>query len=316
MQPLALRSSIVLLCALMLTGCVHGRATEAKSFWAQRNREAAILAAHPTPGNLAAAALLAEYDNRDSRQSLALIEQAETLAPQSPELLWLHLALCIRLKCNAEAQITAHLQSIDVANGFVWLPELERAQSAGPEAVTAAIVRIGASPSMTFYWNQLEVMMVDALAVADPSKDLATRGMVAIGMLAAQAIPPLQTMSKACRPEQLDLPGRRPACEALVIRMEQSSSVLTQSLALSLEDRWWPAGSPRGEMVRAKRRRLDYLMTTSSRIRFWHKNTDMAVRIDAARHTDREEDVELALVKSFGLPLEPPKNWKDAFHPL
>jgi len=168
---------------------------------------------------------------------------------------------------------------------------------------------------MTLYWNQLEVMMVDALAVASPSQSLATRGTEAIGVLAAQAIPPLQPMSKACRLEQLSLPGRRAACEALVARMEQSSTVLTQSLAISMQERWWPAGSPQREVLRAKRRRLDYLMTMSSRIRWWRMNRDMAVRIDAARKTDREEDVELAMIKSFGLPPEPPMDWKDTLHP-
>jgi hypothetical protein len=167
---------------------------------------------------------------------------------------------------------------------------------------------------MTIYWNQLEVMMVDALAVANPSQSLATRGTVAIGVLAAQAIPALQPMSKACRLEQLNLPGRRAACEALVARMEQSSTVLTQSLAISMQERWWPAGGPQREVVRAKRRRLDYLMTVSSRIRWWRMNRDMAVRIDAARKTDREEDVELAMIKAFGLPPEPPTDWKDTLH--
>lgn len=164
-------------------------------------------------------------------------------------------------------------------------------------------------------WNQLEVMMVDALAVANPSQSLATRGSVAIGVLAAQAIPPLQPMSKACRLEQLNLPGRRAACEALVARMEQSSTVLTQGLALSIQERWWPAGSPERDVLRAKRRRLDYLLTMSGRIRWWRMNRDMAVRIDAARKTDREEDVELAMIKSFGLPPEPPMDWKDTLHP-
>jgi hypothetical protein len=51
-----------------------------------------------------------------------------------------------------------------------------------------------------------------------------------------------------------------------VARMEQSSTVLTHSLALSLQERWWPAGGPQREVVRAKRRRLDYLMTMSSRL--------------------------------------------------
>ena len=317
MQLRGLRSSIALLGTLALTGWVHASeaGTDSLSFRAERNREVGILVAQATPDNLAAAALLVEPDELNARQPLDFIERAQMLAPQRPDLVWLHLAICERLKCDAKAQIVARIQALDPDNGFAWAADLERAQSSGSDAVTAAIARIGACPRMTFYWNQLEVMLVDALAVANPSQNLATRGIAAIGMLAAQAISPLQPMSKACRLESLDLPGRRAACEAMVARMEQSSAVLTQSLALSLQKRWWPAGSPESEIVRAKRRRLDYLMAMSSRIRWWHQNRDMAIRIDTARRTDREEDVELAVVKSLGLPPEPPVQWKDPLYP-
>ena len=313
-----LPSSTSLLCALALTECAYakGDGTDADVFRAERTRQVEVLVARPTPTNLAAAALLAWPGDLNGGRPLELIAQAEALAPQRAELAWVHLAICERLKCEAKEQIEVHLQEIDADNGFVWAADLEHAQSSGSAvAVTAAIARIAASPRMTFYWNQLEVMMVDALAVASPSQSLARRGTEAIGVLAAQAIPPLQPMSKACRLEQLSLPGRRAACEALVVRMEQSSAVLTQSLAISMQERWWAAGSPQREVLRAKRRRLDYLMTMSSRIRWWRMNRDMAVRIDAARKTDREEDVELAMIKSFGLPPEPPVDWKDTLHP-
>jgi len=137
----------------------------------------------------------------------------------------------------------------------------------------------------------------------------------AIGVLAAQAIPPMQPISKACRLDQLDLPDRRAACEAMVARMEQSDTVIAQGLALSMQERWWPAESSQYDVVRAKRRRLDYLMAASSRIQWWRIERDMAVRIEAARRTEREEDVELAIVQSFGLPAEPPTDWKDNLHP-
>jgi hypothetical protein len=317
MQLGKLPSTISLICMLALAGCAHARAdgTDVGAFRAERAREVEVLVAQSTPTNLAAAALLAAPGDLISRQPLELITQAEALAPQRPELAWVHLAICERLKCETKEQIVAHLQEIDPDNGFVWAADLEHAQSSGSAvAVTAAIVRIGAGPRMTFYWNQLEVMMVDALAVANPSQSLAARGTVAIGVLAGQAIPALQPISKACRLEQLSLPGRRAACEALVAHMEQSSTVLTQGLAISMQERWWAAGSPQREIVSAKRRRLDYLMTMSSRIRWWRMNRDMAVRIEAARKTDREEDVELAIIKSLGLPPEPPMDWKDTLH--
>jgi hypothetical protein len=259
--------------------------------------------------------MLLAPDDSNAQQPLDLIERAQKLAPQRPELVWVHLAICERLKCEARAQIAAHLQALDPDNGFAWVPDLERLPLSGSDAVTAVIARVGAARRMTIYWNLREVMMVDALAVASPSQDLATRGIYAIGILAAEPIPPLQAISRACRLEQLDLPGRRAACEAMAARMEQSDTVFTQSLALSLQERWWPVGSPQHDVLRAKRRRLDYLMMMSSRIRSRRMNHDMAVRIEAARSTDREVDVERAVIKSLGLPPEPPADWKDPVHP-
>jgi hypothetical protein len=274
--------------------------------------------AQPTPDHLATAAILAVPFGGEAKTELAmeLIERAEALAPQRPELVWVQLALCEQLQCDASMRIEDHLKEVDPQNGFVWAPELERAQASGSEAaVTDAILRIGNSSRMTLYWNELEVMLVDGLTAAEPSESLESRGVEAIGILSAQAIPPLQPMSKACRLEQFDLPGRRTACEAMLQRMEQSSTVLTQGFALSVQERWWPAGTPQHEALRKKRRRLDYLMMMASRIRWGRMNRDMAVRIDAARRTEREEDVELALVRSFGLPTDPPADWKDTFNP-
>lgn len=318
MRSVKLRSSIALLCMLALAGCTDARRSgaDAQSFRAEQNREAGVLIAHATPSDLAAAALLLAPGDSNAQQPLDLIARAQTLAPQRPELVWVHLAICERLKCEARAQIVAHLQALDPDNGLAWAPGLERVPPSDSDAVTAVIARIGAARRMTIYWNQLEVMMVDALAVANPSQDLATRGVYAIGILAAETIPPLQPIARACQLDQLGLPGRRAACEAMVARMEQSDTVLTQSLALSLQERWWPGGSPQRDVLRAKRRRLDYLLTMSSRIpRPWRFNHEMTVRIEAARSTDREEDVERAVVKSLGLPPEPPVDWKDPMHP-
>lgn len=312
-----LRRAIALLCMLTLAGCAYaGRSgADAQAFRAERNREAGALIAQATPGDLAAAALLLAPVDSTARQPLDLIERAETLAPRRPELVWVHLAICDRFKCEARAQIAAHLQALDPGNGFAWAPDLESLPPSASNAVTAVIARIGAAPRMTVYWNQLEVMMVDALAVASPSRDLATRGIYAIGTLAAEPIPQLQAIARACRLEQLDLPGRRAACEATVAHMEQSDTMLTQSLALSMQERWWPAGSPQRDVLRAKRRQLDYLVTMSSRIRWLRMNHDMAVRIEAARNTAREEDVDRAIVNSQGRPLEPPVGWQDPVHP-
>jgi hypothetical protein len=312
-----MRWSAALLCLVVIGGCADaGRgAADVRSYRAERNREAEVLIARVTPNDLAAAALLLGPDDPDKRQPLDLIVRAQTLAPTRPELVWIHLTICERLRCKARAQIAARLQALDPDNGFAWALDLDGLPPSDSDAITAVIARMGASRKMTTYWNQLQVMMVDALAVAQPSESLATRGFGAIGIVAAESMPPLQAVVRACGPKELDLAGRRDACEAVVARMEQSDTMLTQSLALSMQVRWWPPDSTQRDVLRAKRRQLDYLLTMSSRIRWWRLNHDMAVRIEAARSTAREEDVARAVVKSFGLPLQAPEDWRDPRYP-
>jgi hypothetical protein len=311
-----MRRLAALLCLIAVAGCAAPRdGADAQSLRAERNRQADVLIARATPSDLAAAALLLWPDDPNTRQPLDLIERAEALAPSRPELVWVHLTICERMKCEARAQIASRLQALDPDNGFAWALDLDSLPSSDSDAVTAVIARMGASRKMTTYWNQLQVTMVDALEVAWPSEDLATRGVGAIGVVAAESMPPLQAIVRACAPEQLELRGRRAACEAMTALMEHSDTVLTQGLALSVQERWWPADSPQHDVLVAKRRQLDYLMTMSSRLRWWRLNHDMAVRIDAARSTQREEDVERVVVRSFGLPLEPPVSWRDPLHP-
>ena len=287
---------------------------------AKSRREVMVLVAHPSPENLAAAAWLLKFTapakSVGVERSLELIERAEALAPERPELVWMHISICVMQACEKINQVEDHLKALDPNNGFVWLPDLVASTKAGSESgITEAIGRIGVGSKLTTYWNQLLVMMADALAVAEPTASLSERGFGAIGIAAAMPWYPLQLMSKACHVEQFIQPGRRAACEALMARMEQSDTILTQSFALSVQERWWPAGSQQLDVLKAKHRRLDYVMLTSSRLRLFRMNHDMALRIDAARKYAREEDVDLVLVKSFGLPEVPALDWKDTLHP-
>ncbi len=312
--------SVVLFGAFGLSGCTPTPATgtDLSHVRAERDRDVEVLVAQATPDSLATAAWLAQplAGEGTPGKSLELIERAETLAPHRPELVWLHRAICERVTCDTQPQIESKIRMLDPENGFVWAWELQRGrESFYAPMVTKALIRTGASAKMTAYTNQLEVMTVDAMGMARPSLNLTSRVVYGIGMIAAMPIPALLQISKACRLEQFDQPARRAACETLMARMEQSSAVILQSIALRIQERWWPVDSPQREVLNTKRRRLDYLMEVSSRMRWWRINRDMAVRIDAARRTEREEDVELAIVKSFGMSTEPPNDWKDSLHP-
>jgi hypothetical protein len=110
---------------------------------AERDRDVAVLVAQATP-----------------EKSLELIERAETLAPDRPELVWLHRAICERAMCDMQPQIESKIRTLDPGNGFVWAWELQRGrESFSAPMVTEALVRMGESSKMTDYMNQLEVMI-------------------------------------------------------------------------------------------------------------------------------------------------------------
>jgi hypothetical protein len=309
-----IRVGAIELCVLALGGCSHltSNVEDVASYKAKRRTEVEALVAQPSPSNLATAALLSYSPLGDvAADPLQFIQRAETMAPERPELVWIQLSICQRLNCGAAQSIENHLKELDPDNGFAWIPDLERSEQAATDnAVTEAITKIGASKKMKFYCNSLQVTIFDALTVAAPRDSLSTRAIEAIDILAAQTIPPLQPLTKPCRADQFSLPGRREACEVMATRMEHSDSVLTQSLALSMQERWWPVGSAQRDSLRIKRRQLDYEMQMSGQVR-WRMNRDMAIRIDAARKSEREEDVMLAVMKSYGIRLAAPPDWKD-----
>jgi hypothetical protein len=69
--------------------------------------------------------------------------------------------------------------------------------------------------------------------------------------------------------------------------MERSDTVLIQSLALSMQEHWWPVGSTEGVSLGIKRRQLHYEMQMSGQIR-WNMSRDIAILMYAARHSERE----------------------------
>ena len=89
--------------------------------------------------------------------------------------------------------------------------------------------------------------------------------------------------------------------------------VLMQGLGISIQQKWWPEGSPERERLHAQRRQFNYLLDESSRPRFFRMNRDWAVRLEAMRNFRSEADVERAMLIFYHEPLERPVNWKDPY---
>lgn len=300
-----------------LAGCA-GRMPSKQDMAAANAAEASALIQEGSPGALATASMLSRPFSQNTRAG-DLLARAIALAPDRPELIWLQLRECADTDCASEKQAANRLKAVDPGNGFAWLPDLTAAEDRHSEAdVTAAIAQIGASPYLRIYFNPLTVMAYDAFCAGSKSKtrtlfdqDDNTCLLNAVGLVVALVIPPFQGMGKACKAEQLKIPRRRQGCEALVVQLEKSDTVIAEVEALSLQRRWWPADSPQGKAVLAKRRQLDYLISASSRERPVHANRDARMRIQAARHFEREQDVARVMLARYHEPLDPPANWQD-----
>jgi hypothetical protein len=307
------------LCIMGLAACADqsGRFPDLDS---QTDADVAALAAKASAGSLATASLLTRRD-APALRSTDLIARSLVLAPDRPELIWIQWRECADRHCVDEAEIRTRLKTADPGNGLAWLQDLQDAwaRQSQPE-VTAVLVRMGTAPHMRIYWNPLTVMMVDALAAergASPHSgvgaDLSTRMIYSIGVLAALSIPPLQPLGKACRADQFEQPGRRDACAAMAARLQGADTALIQSFGLSIQQKWWPEGSPERAALQAEHQQLDYLIKASSLPRPLHMNRDAATRLAAARRSESETDVMRAMLAAFHKPIERPADWKDPY---
>lgn len=316
MSPLGKKLFRVVVCSLALGSCASASAATGPSrYMAGRGREIRALLAAPTSSSLATAAMLAT--SIPTRHALALkaAARAVALAPKAADLAWLQWMICNALRCRSAALLREHLAAVAPDNGFAREEDLLEAQAAGSQAsATVALRQIAGAGRMTTYWNPLQVMAVDALARALPSRDLPDRLLEATGLVGALTIPPLAPFARACNVRQLGLPGRRAACQAVMTRLEHADTVLAQRVALSVEATWWPAGSPPARAITARRRQSDYLLFLLTRMRGRSVRDDATLRLAAARRTASEQAVELTVLEAHHLPPTPPPDWKDPWN--
>jgi hypothetical protein len=310
----------------VLLAVSSGVRADLKHLRSDESTEIAYLIRRGTAESLATASLLAHLTqvSEDERspgkpappEPSQLIERAISMAPNRPELVWLQLRDCESRRCAEEAQIAARLKEIDSDNALAWLADLNAAQG-NPEEVTRAVERMGDARSPRVYWNQLVVMMFDALthhgragpptAITQHADD---RLLHVTGALAALDIPAFKPLAFACRRDELAATGRRPACEKAMARLEMSDAVVTQLVRLSVLEDWWPASTPQGAALRLERLQRRYLTVESNKVRKGRADNDAETRVDAMRHFATEEDVERAMLTTFHEPIERPADWR------
>jgi len=321
----------MLIAGFLITGV--GARSGASPAQSDEAREVDFLIQAGTPDSLAAASLLAHLvphpDDVDSGSGsdvaggggpdpTQLIERAVALAPGRPELLWLQLRDCERLRCQAAGQIAGRLKSLDPENGFAWSSELRLAPNLPPEEATHVLQRMGAAVGPRLYWNGLAAALFGAMTHHDraaPPTEITRaaddRLLRVTGLLAAVDVPAVAPLARDCRIDQFELPGRRAACVSVMARLAGSDSAIAQNMSLTVQESWWPAGSAERESLRRQREQQRYLTVASNRLRPGRADRDATRRVAFMRRLAREEDVERSMLETFHEPLQRPAAWKE-----
>ena len=313
------------LCLVLAVGVCAGTATAGAPPHRATDeaREVAFLIGEGTADSLATASLLTHLiDSGDADKkpdSTVLIERAVALAPRRPELLWLLLRDCELSRCAEEKAIAARLHSADPDNGMASLPALGASRAGPASETTRLLAEMGEAKYVTLYWNTLNVSMFDALTHGRKSKPATALTYAAddrlshvAGVLAAVDIPPFKPILAVCAADQFAESGRREACESLMARLDASDSIIAQSLSVSVQQKWWPAGSAEFKALQKKTLQQHYLVEASGRARGAQVDADAIMRVDAMRRLATEEEVGKAMLTAFREPLERPADWEGA----
>jgi hypothetical protein len=280
-------------------------------------REVAFLVAKGSADSLATASLLAHLVESDAKpDSTALIQRAAALAPRRPEILWLLLRDCQLRHCAEESALAQRLRDVDPGNALGLLPALNASRAGPPTETTRIIAEMGASKTLTLYWNKTLVMMFDAMTHSGPgtpataiTHEADDRLTHAAGVLAAIDVPPFKPITFVCASDQFQEAGRREACEKLMTRLDAADSIIAQSLSTSVQLKWWQPGTPQAAALQGARLQQEYLVQASARVRDGRVNADAQLRVDAMRRAATEEAADKAVLTAFREPVERPAEW-------
>jgi hypothetical protein len=294
---------------------------------AKRDNLAAVsrLTAKGTPDALATAALLKRSGSEEDEGAYSLVARAVESAPGRSDIAWLAIRLCSSAADCDPAGAEQHLRTVDPANGAGWLGALTRAGAANDTgAVDAALAAIGDAGRLNVYFNPLtvattrEIVSVEQVGQAKVSrKELTNATVRMIGIMAAAALPGLQTLSYSCRGNLLQIAGRLERCRRAAQAFEHGDTYIVEGLGLSLQQRLWSADSPEGRAVTDRRRAFQYRLEVFNKLPWSTDNqsTLPADYLDVLQAHEREQDSARVYLQRAKIPLDPPAHWVSTMPP-
>ena len=319
------RCVIWLALMLLAAGGASAR-TEEDNYALWRAEAARALGARNDSESLATAAALtyassAGRSKADSAKAAAaaieLAGKAGDLAPDNRAISWLRLRLCaIAAACDVRDPATT-MRWVDADNAVAWLPTLAAALKDKDNLQIDRILNDMAQGSrFDLYVNRATAMMFDALKrarAALPPKYAASdlsRLTEALGLADSAFKPSFSPLINACRDSAV-AGGRRESCLRLSRTMQRADAVMTQLVGFAIE-KHLTAADPREQRAISDRRRLLEWRASSANaadtpLLPWLRNARARTRLDEIRAIPREEDVCIALLRRYGMPLEPPE---------
>ena len=300
--------------------------SEADNYAAWRAAAARILLARGDAQALATAAALTFVGGGPPRSKADTAKAAATavnmalkaaeLAPDDPTISWLRLHLCANaLACDIRNAATT-MRWIDADNAAAWLPTLAGAQKEGDKVqVDRVLADMALATRFDLYGNRSTVMMYGALRrsrVQFPAEYLPSdlsRVREAMGIAGATVMPSFSSLINACR--DAATMERREDCLRLSKTMQKADVVLTQLVGFAVEKGLTSNDSKEQRIIAERRRLLEWRASAANfsdnPLLPWLRNARARSRLAKMRAMPREEDVDIALLKEHGIPLEPPE---------
>jgi len=299
---------LMMLLSLEMAACASPY--ESSESMRERNIERASMALESRlePDSLAAAALLRQ---RDPAKTLELLARATIIAPERPDLAWLHIQACGRVPgCDSRAE-EGRLGILDPGNGAASLPALALADKADDEAMRrSALSLLARADHLDLYWTTLIVHMTQpVIATGYVSTQEALTEM--LGVVSVGATPAFRTVSRSCAGTRLDDPVTLHECRAVALAFERGDTVITQMEGAAIAQRLWPEGSAEWVAANEVRRIQQYRAVQLAHLARSNLADSRAADgfMQICVHNHREEDVVIAELVADGKSPVPPAKW-------
>jgi hypothetical protein len=267
------------------------------------------------PDELAGDALQA-LANGDSQGALAAIARANLVAPNRPELAWLHARICSMTAGCAAEPLEARLRKLAPDNGVVWLGPLARAQGRHDKRVEDQILEaMSRAQRFDLYWTGLVWRLSTATSARipppsnpkTPAQPLTQALDQTTEALSTAVVPAFKPLNTACALDRTQDPATRTRCERIAQAMQGSDTTLVEGIGLGIAQRLATPGSPTATLLEERGATLSYRSQAAGAVvrAQVEREKFSAQMIELMKKLPREQDVSVAILRWAGEPLLP-----------